>query len=403
MKLNHLMLGSASMLIGSLALAGTLNLDMRFDSDATAYNTGAQNSVSTNQAAGTTNPNIQAPPSNNRMYLQTGRLDYKGKFNDDIGFRTRLRFNQIADTNLRSQAGSFVDFAYVNNKFNDNYDITIGKQFTDMAGFEGMTSPADLYFQSVGFRAASIYASGLRASGHWGDQNVDLVVFDDLQKDSTNDSGRADHGRVTYGAIYKGMFLDKALSAMVSYHLQSPGATNGVTTTNGLNGVTGPTNLLNGATSASQKSTYITGGLKYVTGGWYGQVDYNSFTFNDNSSTGNNDTVNGFVVNTGYKFTDAHIGRLLYENTAAKTYAFLPTATSVSDGTLTTQTIGAVYEYHPYNDDMFRYHLAYTMSSAVPSGSGFSNAAAQAAGSATDTRSETHIIAGVRILADFLK
>lgn len=335
-------------LCGSTALAGSLNLDFRFDYDSLKYND-----------AGITAGGVNS----SRFYLQTGRLDYKGKFNEDLSFRTRIRFNQdySATSNYTSYKGSsipkFVDYAYLTHKVAEGYSLTFGKFGSDMAGFEGATSGADLYFQSIAYAASQIYITGVKGTGVFGDHEVSLMAGNTFT-DSVNGT-TIDQTRMASGLIYKGNFMEKSLNLIASYYNQSiQNSTDG------------------------RKDTLATVGVKYGQDAWYAALDFDSYSYFDQTVANKTDKTASTVLSTAYKF-DRSTAKLLFESSEVTTFpASVETSTKYS-------TMGAVYEFRPTNEEGFRYHVAYTGRTTKPA--------------TGDDRVETHMLAGIRLNSDFLK
>jgi hypothetical protein len=366
---------AAALLMSPMAHAGSLVLDMRFDADSTRNNDDA-----TAAGLGT---------SYYRTYFQTGRIDYNGKYNDDLTFRTRLRFNRnVTDATFKDQASRMVDFAYFTHKMSDMFSLRVGKIASDAGGWDGMMPNADIYYFSQGFQNSFIYITGFRGIFTFGDNELSIFAGNTLGNDdkgvttdraatatgtaavfNNNDpvhSNDLNQAHITTGVIYKGSFMEKSLLTVVSYYVSSPNDT--------------------ATPNSNRVDTYITAGLKYKGSDLYASLDYDAYTFADKSSNGQNDTLSSIIANVGYA-KDEHKIIVGYESSA---WNKKPVA-GISSFNVSTAQIA--YEYHPFKDDSFRYHLAYTSNS-------ISNISPTAPNSNPTT---TDIIAGARILTDFLK
>lgn len=348
---------TSALLAGSLAQAGSLEYDVRFDSDNAQYNTAAATADAT------------------KMTMQTGRLDYKGKLNDDISYRLRVRFNRDVASSKYSSLGGQIDYASVTHKLMDGLTLTAGKFGSDLGGFEGMTAGADIYFKSQAYqdldyattslpgasggsaRALNlIFQTGAKLAYAYGDNEAALFVTNtDTDSASTTDG----QTRPMLGLVWKGKFLDKALQTVLSYATVTPG----------------------GLPPGADKHNFATVGVKYDAGAWFAQVDYNLFTYTSVVASGKKDeSTTATVAEGGYKF-DRHTVKAKLESSEIK-YSSAETKKTFSGA-------GLAYEFKPYADTNFRYHVAYT--SRTTSVSGAQDAI------------ESHYVAGIRMVGDFLK
>lgn len=363
---------TSALLVGTMAQAGSLEYDFRFDSDNTQWNSGADGSGGTGSAT------TSLKKDGTKFTVQTGRLDYKGKLNDDISYRLRARFNRDQDTvNTNSGTNSTIDYASMTHKLQDNLSLTVGKFGSDMAGFEGATSGADIYFKSQAYRdldyksgttfgtisstnsdpgaryANVLFVTGAKLAYSYDNNEVAFTV-------AGNSDATENQTKPLAGLVWKGKYLDKALSAIVSYHTQSADTS-----------------------TSYEKYNLATLGLKYDVGAWYAQLDYDMFTY-VNASKPKDDTTTSAVVEAGYKMDKALLKAKLESstvNTGAGTQA-----------KYTYTGMGLAYEYKPYADTNFRYHVAYT-----------TRTISSDATATYKDRGETHAIAGIRMVGDFLK
>jgi len=338
-------------LVSSAAFAGSISLDTRIDSDSATYNTA----------------NTVATPANknySKFYLQTGRVDFKGKAAEDLSYRLRLRFNESqTSVNSTDALNKTVDYAAVTHKMGD-VALTFGKFDIMTAGFEGATSGADLYFKSAGYKGTSNgvaevnrYNTGFNAAYTMGDHSLTLLVTDGTKTTETAQS------RNMYALVYKGILMDKALNLLASYHTQN-------------------TPYADAGSIKNFDDAYLTVGAMYKMADWSTSLDYNSFSVVDTATAGKKDTTESIVLNGSYNVNEMTTVKAKIESSTEKNG-------QANDAKATTLGYGVAAEFKPVKDADFRYHVAYTNKDVKPE--------------TGDTQTESHIIAGIRLQADFLK
>lgn len=332
--------------VSSFAMAGSVNLDFRFESDSSSYNNAAK-------AAGST--------ASTSYLMRTGRVDFKGKLNEELNYRLRWRFDKDSSTaqNKTDNFSSQIDYAYVQHTLVEGLTLTLGKLASEIGSVEGNQPSTDIYLQSQAYRQISskgfLYVTGAKISYQYEGHEGSAYVINQSETTAT------DQSKSSYGLTYKASFMEKTLSTIVGYlsdekqNMISPD--NKVTTT---------------ITSA---------GVKWEPKPYYINFDYIIFAEKNVSAVGTNDTFNTMILEAGYDFDDI-IPKIKYEITDKKTDA----AASVKekyDGL----SVGA--EYRPFSQDTFRYHLMVTQLNIKADGS--------------DSRYEQHFLIGTKIYADFLK
>jgi len=330
----------------STAFAGSISLDTRVDSDSATYNT------------------ANGGKNNSKFYLQTGRVDYKGKATDDLSFRLRLRFNEDqATVNKTDKVNKTVDHANVTHKMGD-YALTAGKFDIMTAGFEGATAGSDMYFTSVGYKGTASgvaelnrYATGANLAYTMGDHTVNFMILNG--KDTTS----SEQSRNMYGLVYKGSLMDKTLNLIASYHLQSVPYTSNSSIEN-------------------SNDTYTTVGAQYKMTNWSTSLDYSMYEAIGSASSNKKDKTDSIVLHGSYDATEMLTAKLKLESSTEKDG-------NQNDAKVTTTGYGAALEIKPIKDADFRYHVAYTNKDVKPE--------------TGDTKTESHIIAGLKLQADFLK
>lgn len=363
--MNKLILGSlVTLAVGSAAQAGSWSADLRADYNSTQYNEAARLS-GTSPTGSTTDVR-----DNNRFTLQNLRLDGAGKFNDALTYRVRFRLNQPTYT-VRAADGlnNWVDFAFMQHKISDSFALQMGKFFTDVNGFEGMLSGADLYTTSEAYNETNRirFATGLKAIYKLGDHEISAMAFnpgDDAAGTAADGTGTAfDQNRFGTGVVFKGNFMDKTLMPVLSYHEE---------------------NLQQTATGAAErKYTYMTAAVKYDMAPFFVEFDYHMNTYKGETSQEEKNTTTGPVVHAGYKVSDNMIAKIKYHMSEEKRFAGATESKATYTGTQ------LALEYMPTAEKNFRYHLAYTNVDKKPE--------------TGDTQKQTNVIAGVRVFHDFLK
>lgn len=333
------------LLLSSASHAGSLNLDMRAD------------------YSSVTNTDLNTPDQT-RFYFKTGRLDYIGKANEDISFRVRWTFNKDTSRQV-DEVHQGIELAYLTQKFNDHFSLTAGKFNTDFGGFEGGTSGADLYMLSQFYRASGrspnllstselLYLTGAKATFTHGEQLLHIMATDEPDKKAGEPKEQNSN---MFGIVYRSLFLEKSLGFNLSYHFL-PGA------------------------SKDDKHQFTTIGLLWDSAPVRITVDYLMNEFKADA-TGYKDSVNSLVAKvsyTGWEFWTPRIGFISSEETIGGNI----------DKTNRYTGYEAIFEYKPYKETNFRYHLAYNNMKST--GDDYPQ---------DGTREE--VIAGARLMADFLK
>jgi len=372
-------------LLTTAAQAGSLNLDFRFDYLSEGFNTDA-----TTAAGLTTDPGV----TNSRFTVQTARLDYKGKLNEDTWYRVRARFagNDQGAMNKGDKSNTTLDFAYVGQKMGD-MSFTLGKLNSDIGGFEGTTTGPDLYFLSGAYGGSKylgtggvpatgvfgvlngfsnlIYVSGAKFTYAMGDHELNLVLADTngaVGRSSVVDTlsgyagNTAANTTMLTGLTYKGWFANKSVGLMAGYFTENLGK--------------------------DTSATFTNVGVQYKMNQMMAQFDYllNS-TKGVNGALTPEDKLTSMVLKLAYDLNDLSDLQIK----VATDEEALGAGTGVA-ATNKFMSYGLAYEWKAKKDDNFRYHLAYTSRTATIDSAVSSKAPAM-----------TQLILGARIYADFLK
>lgn len=328
------------------AQAGSVNFDFRFDSDSSSFNNAAKSSGS----KGSTN-----------YIVKSGRVDFKGKINEELAYRLRWRFDKDSEVTPNKTDGltKQVDYAFISHKLEDNLALTLGKFGSELGGFEGNTAAPDIYLQSQFYKSLAtsyIYVTGAKLAYNLGDHELALLLINQSETTTTEQS------KSSYGFTYKGAFMEKTLSALLSYltdekqSLQAPDLKKTV----GISSV----------------------GMKYDPKPYFVSFDYLIFDQKNQGAANEKNATNSMVAEFGYDL-DGIIPKIKYDMSENK----------VDNGTTTTKTkydgVALGVEYKPIAQENFRYHLMVTQLTTKPE--------------TGDSLFEQHFIVGTRISADFLK
>lgn len=362
-----LMATLATTAMAASAHAGSISYDFRGDYQSQDYNNAA--------IAGT-------KQDTSKFYFKIGRVDFKGNLNDDTSYRLRWGFYSTPTYTTRDNVNTQIQLAYVTQKLGAGFSLTLGKMASQIGGFEAATSGADLYLTSQAYTstlggvghlyntgAANIlYMTGARAEYNFADtQTIGIMAFNPAQ-DHTTGGNFDQEAANAFGIVYQGAFVDKALGIMASYH-ELYGTNTGATSV--------------AASTADDKSDIWGVGIKWDTTPILLQLDYVGQNAKYASGT---DKMTSFIFKAAYTGWENWTPRIEVTNDEQK----LETASAQAPvGTNKYMGYGAVVEYKPRKDDIFRYHVAYSYTKLSPdSGS-------------DQTRQE--IVVGTRLLGDFLK
>lgn len=367
-----LMTGLAALTFSTVAHAGSLHLDFRVDANGTNYNDEAKD--------------VFGLSDSSRIYFKTGRLDYKGTLNEQISYRVRWAFTKNANVAAKDSTVTGVELAYLTHKMSDLFSLTIGKFNSEIGGFEAATSGADLYLTSENYTRSALtrapaggatslndatnlgllYQTGVKGTFSFSGQDIHIVVTDNASDDSVNTwagsgsstSATSTQNRGLYGVVWKGSFLNKSLSPVVSYFELSPQNK-----------------------SADSKNTLASAGLKFDFEPISAYVEYHISDFKD-GATDDKDTLSSIVAKIAYTGWEEWVPRLEFFSSEDKREI----GGSTKDKYL---GYGAVVEYIPKKSETFRYHAAVNMVDEDREGS--------------DNVTKTEFILGARLMADFLK
>lgn len=339
------LLSIATTAMATSAFAGSLNLDARVDYNSTTFNSEA------------------TAPDFTRFYFKTGRLDYASKLNDDLSFRVRWSFTKSQVPALRDSLPAGIELAYLTNKFSDNFSMTFGKMGSEIGGFEGLTSGADLYLLSEAYskkdgnnaNIASVfgtsdmlYLTGAKATFAFEGQTISLATYN-AEQDVPNSTGPLAQNYGVSGLVYRGAFMEKALQFIASYHTSSP--------------------------NSDDKYNWYAAGVKWDATPITASVDY-VVTQHDTTT---DDKITSIIGKLAYTGIEQWVPRLEVTSSTS----------DIAGVENTYMGYGVVAEYVPKKEDTFRYHVAVNQVKESPD--------------AGDDIERTEIIVGTRLLADFLK
>ncbi len=339
-------LSVATTAMASSALAGSLSLDARVDYNSTTYNSEATAS------------------DYSKFYMKTGRLDYLGKLNDETSFRVRWSFTKDPNPQKRDSLPQGIEYAYINHKMSENFSLTFGKMASEIGGFEGLTSGADLYLLSEAYTRTDgnsdrigtmfgttdvLYMTGVKAAYSFEGQSFSVAGFNP-EADDTDAAAKLDQNYSMFGAVYRGAFMEKALQVIASFH--------------------------EAKSSDDNKNDYYAVGVKWDAAPITASLDY---VVTQQKTAADDNHIASIVGKLAYTGMENWIPRL--EITSSQS--------EVASVKNTYMGYGIVAEYVPKKEETFRYHIAANQIKESPD--------------AGDDLERTEIIVGTRLLADFLK
>lgn len=352
--------------------AGSINYDFRVDYDSQSFDS-------------------DAIPSSSRFVVKTGRLDFKGDLNESLKYEARWAMNKpatasatttSASNQTRDSLNNSVELLFITHKMSDMFSLSIGKFNTEVGGFEGAASGADLYLISPIYSHVAatatpgtylptsasspnlLYMTGVKGIIALGETQTLSLIATNNTTDAA-EGANFNQNRGMLGAVYKGAFFDKTWVGWLGYHEVSPQA----------NGAAG-------AAVTTDKDKLMSVGVKYDLQPLAAILEYQTSERNQTpaGAFGSTDRINEVIAKIGYTI-DQWTPRL-EAFTAQEDLGIASSVTNRYTG------LGAVLEYKPTADN-FRYHVAYTSVTNHP------------AGAPDVTRGE--IMVGARLFGDFLK
>lgn len=137
--------------------------------------------------------------------VQYLRLDFKGKINDMLGYRLRMRLDKTAAKDNLKGVSDFANYAYVEPKINDMLTFRIGKQWTYQGGWENDLSSSDTYLGSGFLNKTINEAVGVNAMVKIEGQNLYFLL---TNSDKVTYADGSTPRFLNYGFAYQGMIAD---------------------------------------------------------------------------------------------------------------------------------------------------------------------------------------------------
>lgn len=349
--MNKFFIAAIATVLGASAHAGTINLDLRADYNSTSYN------------------EESTLPSFSKYYLKTGRLDFQTKVLEDLSARVRWAFNKDATQLKTDSAQKSLEYAFLTHKMNDMFSLSVGRFNTDFGGFEGATSGADLYLTSEFYSRTGpngalaganlgttnlLYMTGVKGTFSFAEATQTLSVL------ATNESNQEattplSQNTSLMGVVWKGAFMEKALSFNVSYHMMN-------------------------AVPADDKHTFMAVGAMWNATPVSVTVDY--LMAEKKLDAGTKDTLSSIVAKIAYSGMEQWTPRLELTSSEEKREIG-------GEATDKFMGMGLVLEYKPYAETNFRYHVAANQVTLKPE--------------TGDDVIKQEVVVGARLMADFLK
>ena len=147
------------------------------------------------------------------------RLNFKGKFNDKVGYRLRFRLNKDSGTTKDDGLDSSVDYAWVEHQLGPG-KIRIGKQANQVCVFEQKWGSYRRYHLSAACAAGDKFKYNIGAS-YWykfGNNKFGIGIGNRSNSFEKKETGLA------MNLSYSGNFLDGVLQPMLTYSSFSHGS-----------------------------------------------------------------------------------------------------------------------------------------------------------------------------------
>jgi hypothetical protein len=248
----------------------------------------------------------------------------------------------------------------------ENFSLTFGKMASEIGGFEGLTSGADLYLLSEAYTRKDgnsdnigtmfgttdvLYLTGIKAAFNFGGSTISLATYDAEADDTTPaDPSKLEQNYGIYGAVYRGAFMEKALQVIASYHESKAGDDN--------------------------KNDFYAIGVKWDGSPFTASLDY---VVTEQKTAADDDHIASIVGKLAWTGLENWVPRL--ELTSSQS--------EIASVKNTYMGYGAVVEYVPNKAETFRYHIAVNQINESPD--------------VGDDVARTEVLFGTRLLADFLK
>ncbi len=300
--------------------------------------------------------------------LTRARLNVNGEVTKEIRFNGRVDFlgtGMLGNyTNQTGAPSNFVEYGYISYKLMPDLVLSMGKLAAVGGGMENQYDMGDLYLISaINVNLAPPNAGGVGLTYILGDHTFDIQSMNDQSKDVNNQKAGAT--RSMTNAQWYGMFLDKKLQLIASYHTFK-------------------------VKDQARNTTFA--GVKYDAGFAVFDLDYAL----DSDKTAERDMTNfpGVTLAAG---TNLEISGFIFDARVPvtenwKAIAKAEASTMKYDGTkvYTLNNYGVAAEYALDKDNNANFHLAYNNLNTKNEAT-------------SKTATENQIVAGFKVYADLLK
>lgn len=326
--------------------------DFRFDAESKSVKTPATESAA-------------AEEKNTFLYqAQRAKITLSGDVAEGLAFIGRLDLKKVKGDDGRDELGSMVEYAYLTHTLTDMFAVKAGKLYTNNCGLEtGSNNGGDIYVYSAQNPCFDNQA-GVALDAKFGDHVVTLEAFN---SSAASANGENVNGM---GLSYKGKV--SVLTPHISYSTDPKG---------------------DAGDETSLLGTYLTAGTELaVIEGYNIQLEYISTSFSGKKANGDTATASiagPVVLIKGTEGMYRPYFKYAMADTSDKdglTYGKDKNDKALTDKAKNTDMALAL---EVYPTEKMRYHVAYVSSTRKPDGG--------------PTTTETKILAGVKITADFLK
>ena len=148
------------------------------------------------------------------------RLEIYGRLNDHLSYHFRQSFSSYNNVNTVENLPSSIEYANLKWRFNDKFDLVVGKQFLAVAGYEGYVNGLLVREFSEFNNNFAIFQTGVKAAAYLTpDQHLYFQVVN--QKTGLEDYGLPDGVEpskfpLLASACWMGWFADGALNLQYS-------------------------------------------------------------------------------------------------------------------------------------------------------------------------------------------
>lgn len=280
-----------------------------------------------------------------------GRMDYRSVDADEansgtpnsLGFRAenlRIAFGadvmenldfsfaleaagDISSVNKTTNDTSLISHAYFTHTLSDNFSVSVGKLYQANGGYEFNYNPENVYLYSLVSQNLDNWVYGI--NGQYKTKNHAFKFVTANADSSTDPAGNRNQDTLSYGINWYGQFGD-IVKPTLGYNFKPKGG--------------------------NREEKAMTGGVRLEFNSVYSEIEYYKLKQRGQTTVNKDDKKESIIVKIAYK--------------GMKCRPFIKYINDESDvsgvKSFTTDSYVVAINYHPWGNDKFRYHLAYTLS-----------------------------------------